>query len=665
MPKIAYVALAVALAAGAARAQPAATSLTPNLAPAMRPQETAATPQPARALTLEDAETWLDGMMPYALARGDVAGAVVVVVKDGQVLLQKGYGKADIATNVPVDAATTLFRPGSVSKLFTWTAVMQLVEQKRIDLDTDINQYLDFTIPAFRGKPITMRNLLTHTPGFEEVVKNLIFAAPRTEPPLAEFVKAGLPTRIYPPGEIPAYSNYGAALAGYIVQRVSGEAFDAYIENHIFMPLGMRHASFRQPLPDVLEPSMSQGYDRASAPPKPFEIVGPAPAGSSSISGGDMAHFMIAHLQNGEYQGQRILQEATAREMHDTRLTTIPPLHSMLLGFYEMDRNGHRIIGHDGDTQWFHSELSLFPDDHVGLFVSLNSSGNSDTAHAVRKALFESFTDRYFPGPGPQGHMDKAAQHADGAELAGTYINSRRSETNFLSLVNYLSPTKLSVDEDGLVTMSDVLSLGGAPQKFEEIAPFVWRAVGGKARLAARRQAGHVSMVSEDTYSAVFVFQPVPGLKNASWLLPAIGLSFAALLLTGLSWPVVAVIRRRYHAPFARTGTVAHAYRGVRLVALLDALLLAAWVGTIGYMLTSFSFGPAMDPGIDALHWLSIAIFPGALLVALWNAWIVWRNRRGWRSWFARGWSVVTVLSCAVIAWTGAAFHLIGLGVRY
>ena len=123
-----------------------------------------------------------------------------------------------------------------------------------------------------------------------------------------------MPTRIFAPGTTPAYSNYGASLAGYIVQRVSGEPFDDYIEKHIFAPLDMKHSSFRQPLPTDARAADVEGLrrrlGRAAAR---FEIVGPAPAGSLSSPGDDMAHFMIAHLQNGEYNGNRILKPETAR----------------------------------------------------------------------------------------------------------------------------------------------------------------------------------------------------------------------------------------------------------------------------------------------------------------------------------------------------------------
>jgi len=201
------------------------------------------------SLTKADVDAWLDGFMPYAMASGDLPGAVVVVVKDGHVLTERGFGFADRKARKPVDPARTLFRPGSISKLFTWTAVMQQVQAGKIDLDADVNTYLDFKIPPAFGKPITMRNLMTHTAGFEETVKYLITANPKLLKPLDQVLKRWVPDRIYAPGAMPAYSNYGASLAGYIVERVSGEKFEDYIQRHIMAPLGMNHSSFAQPLP--------------------------------------------------------------------------------------------------------------------------------------------------------------------------------------------------------------------------------------------------------------------------------------------------------------------------------------------------------------------------------------------------------------------------------
>jgi CubicO group peptidase (beta-lactamase class C family) len=197
---------------------------------------------------------------------------VVTVVKDGKVLFAKGYGYAEVKTRKPVTVDATLFRPGSISKTFTWTAVMQLVEQGKIDLNRDVNDYLDFKIPATFGKPITMKDLMTHTPGFEETLKELFVANAADMRPLQQYVQTHMPQEIFPPGTTPAYSNYGATLAGYIVQRVSGVPFENYIEQNIFVPLGMTHSTFRQPLPANLKPLMSQGYNKAVAAAEGFRV---------------------------------------------------------------------------------------------------------------------------------------------------------------------------------------------------------------------------------------------------------------------------------------------------------------------------------------------------------------------------------------------------------
>jgi CubicO group peptidase (beta-lactamase class C family) len=254
---------------GIAIGVPAFTQAPAPLTPVAQTPAPAAPVAPAglAALTKTDADAWLDGFMPYALARGDVAGAVVVVVKDGQVVTQRGFGYADVAKRQPVDPEKTLFRPGSTSKLYTWTAVMQQVEAGKLNLDADVNQYLDFKIPAYQGKPITLRNIMTHTAGFEEIIKGLL-TFDKPVPSLGDVLKRRIPERIYEPGTTPAYSNYATALAGYIVERVSGMPFDDYIERNIFGRLGMQYASFRQPLPARLKPYASQGYELGSGPAK-------------------------------------------------------------------------------------------------------------------------------------------------------------------------------------------------------------------------------------------------------------------------------------------------------------------------------------------------------------------------------------------------------------
>src|SRR5579871_6371267 len=179
-------------------------------------------------MTAEDLRTFFDGMMPYAIHRDDIAGATLAVVKDGQIVFAQGYGYADLKTRKPVIADQTLFRPGSVSKLFTWTAVMQLVEQGKLDLDKDVNTYLDFKVPEAFGQPITLRNIMTHTSGFEESVSELFLQKPEQQYPIGQYLQKHMPKRIFPPFAIPAYSNYATSMAGYIVHRVSGQPYDDY-----------------------------------------------------------------------------------------------------------------------------------------------------------------------------------------------------------------------------------------------------------------------------------------------------------------------------------------------------------------------------------------------------------------------------------------------------
>src|SRR5579884_1166542 len=291
----------------AALAQAPAPHTNETTTPAVPPKKG----EPVRALTAEDLTAFVDGMLPIQLDRSDIAGAVVAVVRDNDVLLEKGYGMSDVEKKTPVDPRVTGFRPGSISKLFTWISVMQLKEQGKVDLDADVNRYLDFRIDEPWNTPVTLRDLMTHRPGFEETIRDLIRGAPAPFIPLRQYLVENQPAQIFRPGTVPAYSNYGAGLAGYIVQRVSGERFEDYVRNHIFNPLAMGHCTFEQPLPKDLDPLMSNGYKRASDAAKPFEFVQPAPAGALACSAGDISHFMLAHLQAGEYNGAHILKPET------------------------------------------------------------------------------------------------------------------------------------------------------------------------------------------------------------------------------------------------------------------------------------------------------------------------------------------------------------------
>ncbi|MCD9033001.1 beta-lactamase family protein [Luteimonas sp. Y-2-2-4F] len=657
------------LAAGlaSAAAQEAAVPPAAVQPPVAAEPAAAAASEPVPAgtarLTRPDLEAWLDGFLPYALAAGDIAGAVVVVVKDGEVLLQKGYGYADLAARAPVDPERTLFRPGSVSKLFTWTAVMQLVEQGKLDLDADVNQYLDFEIPAHDGKPATLRQVLTHTTGMEEQIRALITARADEVVPLGDALKRWVPERIHAPGTTPAYSNYATALAGYIVERVSGEPFDDYIDRHIFGPLGMSRSSFRQPLPAALLEGMSKGYAKASdGEPKPYEFISLAPAGSLASTGTDMARFMIAHLQDGAYGDGRILGAGTARAMHSTGQASVGPLNRMMLGFYETTVNGHRAISHGGDTQWFHSDLQLFLDDGIGVFVSMNSSGRDGATGHIRYALSRGFADRYLPGapPAAAGVPEEDARlHAQ--QIAGTYTSSRRADSSFLSLANLLGPVEVVANEDGTISVTMAVGPGGAPKKWREVAPYLWQDTASSDRLAADVVDGRVTRFSMEPYAPIMVFQRLPAWRALA--LPLLVASLAVLLLTVVAWPVSALVRRYYGVPYRLAGADARAHRLVRIAALLVLLAVGALLGLVVAMLGKLELtSPGTDGLIVALRLFATLVLPLGAAVAVWNAWQVLRGRRRL---LAKLWALLLALACLFLLWIGFAQHFFGFGAYY
>ncbi|WP_296945017.1 serine hydrolase domain-containing protein [uncultured Massilia sp.] len=622
----------------------------PAVPVAPAPASASAPVTPARgavALTEADAAAWLDGLMPSALRSARVPGAVVVLVKDGKPLLQKGYGLADWDKSIPVDPAATLFRPGSISKLFTWTAVMQLVEQGRLDLDADVNRYLDFQVPARNGKALTLRHVMTHTSGLEETARDLItFGTPT--PDNGRVLKRYIPPYLYDPGAMQGYSNWATALAGYIVERVARQPFDDYVEQHVFAPLGMKHSSFRQPLPAAMQGNMSQGYTSVEEPPKGFEIVSLAPAGSLSSTGADMARFMLAYLGQGELDGARILKPETVRMMHTTITRGLPGLNGIGLGFYQQDINGHRAVGHAGDTILFHSDLMLLPDDGIGLFVSVNSPGRDDQGKWLRERLFHAFADRYLPDArAPLPALDDATASAHAQLVAGAYRTSRREDSTFFSVLQLLSPLRVHAVDHGRVA----IDLGGERSVFREVQPFLWQEEHGKRRMQAIVQDGKVVRLGIEPYVFAFVFEPVPFMAGTT-VTVLLALAFGVALLTALLWPVAAVLRRRHGV-----AAPARALTWVRSASCLAIGAVVLWTATIAVM--------GNDGDVSQLlplaQSVSLVAFVGGLLAALWHARTALRT--GGRA--GKGMALAWVASFAVLVAVGLAHHLLSFNQYY
>jgi len=462
-----------------------------EVAPPAQAQPTEATVAGAHTLDSADLEAFFDGIVPLQLERSDIAGAVVVVLKDGRTLLRKGYGFADNDKKTPVDATSTAFRLASISKTFTWIAVMQLVEQRKLDLDADVNAYLDFEIhPAF-GKPVTLRNLMTHTAGFEEVFRDLLFTDLKSKVSLRQFVMDNQPRRIFRPGTVSAYSNYGVGLGGYIVERASREPFEQYVREHIFAPLGMTHSGFEEPLPAGITPS--EGYRSTDKKPVGFEIFLPAPAGGVSSSGSDMSRYALALLNGGELDGKRILEPETLAAMWTPQFRANEAMPPICMGFYETWRNGLHFIGHDGDLLAFHSRFLLEPKHKLAIFVSFNSRGSEGK---VRPEILRMFADRYFPYDVKPAYIKLSREEAK--EYAGNLIPTRRADSTKLALFN-LQQSVASVDKEGVLTIDTSKDLRGHTYKWKPIAKDLWQQVGDQGKLFFIRDAnGHIVRAAGD-----------------------------------------------------------------------------------------------------------------------------------------------------------------------
>ncbi len=583
-------------------------------------QEETPAPSPGvRLIESTDLEAFVDGIMAAELKAGKVAGATFVLVKDGAILLAKGYGYADVKTRKPVIAEETLFRPGSVSKLFVWTAVMQLYEQGKLDLDADVNTYLQkFQIPATFPEPITLSHLMAHTPGFEEVLKNMGARTPNELIPLEEYLAANIPERVYPPGKIAAYSNYGTALAGYIVEVVSRIPFEIFVEERIFRPLGMTMSTFREPLPPELEGFMSTGYSVKEGVLKAedFELInGMYPAGSMSTTATDMAKFMIAHLQNGRFGEARVLQEETARRMHAQLFSHAPGLDGNAHGFWEKTLNGLRMIEHGGDTIYFHSQLALIPEQNLGMFVSLNTTSSESD---LRSHLLRSLLDRYFPVPDPP-EPDPIVGFAERAKsLVGSYILSRVVFSSYEKLMALGAQISVKVTSDK--TLLTAFPFGLGTKQWIETSPYTFKEIGGPGRLMFKEDDSGVHR-----YLCINEYPMMVGIlaerhETLSFHILILGI-ISLLFLSVLRWPLGAIFgricrRRRDERP---------APRMARLMAGLMVLLQVVFIAGLAVLLSDIEklmFGvPPIMKILLALPLVSIVLLIGTFFYAV-SAWV-------------------------------------------
>ncbi|AWX54931.1 penicillin-binding protein [Brevibacillus brevis] len=369
-----------------------------------------------------EVEQFADEFFNRSEIKNNMAGATFVVVKGDKVLFKKGYGYADVEKKIPVDPDRTVFRVASVSKVITATAVMQLAEQGKIDLNKDVSAYMgDARIPNNTGTPLTMKHLLTNATGFDYGdTSDSSTTDLKREVSLKKFVMDNLPNVIRKPGEFYRYDNLGFTIQGYVVEQVAGKPFGEYVQEGIFKPLGMENSDFRL-TPSIVK-KLAVPYNLIGQPiPTYATVPTELPDGGMLSTGSDMAKFMIAHLNKGKLGNATIMEEETAAEMQRPHLSVHPKLNNMALGFEyanQQNYNGQYVIEKAGDLQGYHTGMWLIPEEKVGVFVTVNKD------FEIRTPLIEAFMDHYYPkNEQKRGAFALAKQEL--TKFEGTYSDLR------------------------------------------------------------------------------------------------------------------------------------------------------------------------------------------------------------------------------------------------
>ncbi len=414
-------------------------------------QEWTSSPEAGPAVA-DDLEPYVDGMVDALLRDHDVPGLLVAVTDGEGDRLLKGYGFADAALSRPVDAEQTRFLIGSITKTFIWTSVMILAERGELDLDRDVNDYLtDLQIDEAFDAPVTLRDLMAHRAGFETSLQ--VFQSHDDDPrTLGQALADSQPRRVNPPGSRTSYSNWGSALAAYIVEQVSGQGFADFIQAELLDPLQMSSTTL---VPPNLQEGdwaehMAQGLKRSQGAWEKAEFmqIGAfAPAGGMAMTAADMGRWMRFHLNEGELDGVRLLSRSSYEAMRERQFVDRTGAADLAHGFQDYELRGVTVYGHGGSTGNFQSQMLLVPELDFGVFVSKNS-GNEGyaTPSIINRLLIERELDRQ--GRGTATEFTEAAASAL-ADYAGKYRNNRRSFTTFFAVTQAGSSAEVAVAEAG------------------------------------------------------------------------------------------------------------------------------------------------------------------------------------------------------------------------
>jgi len=591
-------------------------------------------------------EAFVDGIVKPQMKKNHSPSGVVTLMKDGEIIFSKGYGYQDVEKQIPVDPATTLFRPASISKLFTWVSVMQQVERGHLDLDTDVNQYLKtFQIEdTWPGQPVTLRAIMSHTAGFEDGGLGYVFIDDVSRmQTLAQSLATHIPVRVNAPGEHTAYSNWASSLAGLIVANVSGLEFSDYVQQNIFDVLAMNNSTFAAPLPPSLHDNRAKSYGWSAGQyfERKDEILSNfAPAGGLAATSYDMAKFAKAILGGGEILTStgirgRILKTATMKQMLTNLYSHDPRTRGMAYGFLEYAYKGVEIIGHGGATTVFLSHFGLSLENNMMLFTSFSGPGNSSVHGVFRDAFYDYFFPTTLKNITPDSDFAERAER-----FVGTYQGWRANFTKIEALKGAVDAVKISAMADNTLLIND--------SRFVEVDKNLFRQVDSSHRIAFQENdlgeiTGYVhdGLAVNQMYKAAF-YQT---------------LSFVLLILIPSVIIFIAVLLRRvyqgerYKALPAQEQT---AFRASIIVSSANLLFLILLVLTLATARHLYFELPALLP--FALIFPIIASL--AAIYHLYQSSIIWRLSLG-SVWSRVRFSAVSLCSVMMV-WLYNYWNLIG-----
>lgn len=591
----------------------------------------------------QEVEAFLDGFIYQEMKNNHIPGAAIAIVKDGEVFLTKGYGYANVEKQIPVDPDRTLFRVASLSKLFTDTAAMQLYERGSLDLHADINSYLqDWQIETPYPQPISAANLMTQTSGISRRQIGIAASTPANMEPLESFLRRKLPPIAYPPGEIYYYSNVAITLLGYLVEQITNTPFIQYLDRNLLQPLDMQRSSFQQPLPPELASDLAVGYQYRGGEyrPVPFLYLNIFPAAALSTTATDIAHFMLANLQQGRYQNRPILQPETVQLMQKRHFTHHPKLPGTAYGFHERLVNNMRTIGHAGNLRGYSSSITLIPDRNLGIFITVNSFTG------LHEPLLKAFFDRYYPvqnaSPPPQ---PSAEFNMAPARFAGTYRDLEYPRETLAKVAAPFSHLHIKVTDNQTLRIKTAnLFSSGSPIR-REVLPvdsLLFQGLSDRDYTAfAENENGEIAYTFNPIGPKLGAFQKVPWYETVLFQFALAGVS-GLIFLTGCWVWLGDIIKTRWgKTPLYRKdkmGRIAWLVAG--LVCLLDVAFLIGFPFTVWWIgLWKLVYGV---PTV-AIAWLCLPPISTGLTVAL-PVFAVWGMRQqSWSVWERSHYSIITL----------------------